>query len=69
MIIKLNRPSVYQCEGLRLIAGENEVSADDAKKFKANKMVKRDFESGVLEEVKTAAKKPAAPKAEEPKAE
>jgi len=57
MIIKLNRPSVYQSEGLRLIAGENDVEAKAATRFMANKMVKRDFDSGVLEEVKPAVKK------------
>ena len=67
MIIKLNRPSVYQCEGLRLVPGENEVDNDQSKKFMANKLVKKDFTSGVLEAVKVTVKR--APKQDEIKAE
>jgi len=52
MIIKLNVPSVYQCEGVTLVAGENEVDDKKAKKFMANKLVKADFDNGTMEEVR-----------------
>lgn len=71
MKIKLNQPTVYQCEGVRLMPGENEVNADSLKRLKANKMVAADFKSGLLEEVKGSSAKAEEPKAkaEESKAE
>lgn len=49
MQIKLNKATVYQCEGVKLVPGVNEVPEDAAKKLLANKLVKADIESGVLE--------------------
>ncbi len=49
MIIKLNRPSVYQAEGVKLVPGDNDVDPGDVKKFFANKIVKADIKAGVIE--------------------
>lgn len=49
MQIELTIPTVYECEGVRLIPGMNEVADNDAlAKFKANKLVKADIEAGVI---------------------
>lgn len=65
MKIKLNQPTVYQCEGVRLMPGVNDVNADSVKRLKANKMVAADFKSGLLEEVKGSSAKTEEPKAED----
>lgn len=52
MKIKLNIPTVYECEGVTLVSGENEVPDKSAEKFMSNPLVKADIESGKVEVVK-----------------
>lgn len=49
MKIKLNQPTVYETEGVRLNPGANDVDAAKAEKFLANKMVKADIDAGMIE--------------------
>lgn len=48
MKITLNIPSVYECEGVSLKPGANDVADNVAKKFLANKLVAADIEAGKL---------------------
>lgn len=50
MKIKLNIPTVYQCEGVRLTPGYNDVKEGPAmERFMANPLVQADIEAGTVE--------------------
>jgi hypothetical protein len=59
MQINLNIPTVYECEGIRLLPGSNEVDEGKAKAFLANKLVQADIDSGKLEVEKPKRGRPA----------
>ena len=59
MKINLNIPTVYECEGIRLAPGSNEVDPAKAEKFLANPLVKADIDSGKLEIEKPKRGRPA----------
>lgn len=61
MKIKLNRPSVYECEGVTLMPGDNDVK--NADKFLANKIVQADIAAGIVTVEKRG--RPAMPKADD----
>jgi len=63
MKIKLNAPSVYQCEGVRLVPGANEVDDSAAEKLLKNPLVQADIKAGRLEVVDAKAKADADAKA------
>ena len=46
--ITLTRPAPYQCEGVTLLPGENEVSEQDIARLTRNKIVRRDIDAGIL---------------------
>lgn len=46
--ITLNKPSIYECEGVIIIAGENTFESAEVKKLLANPLVQADIESGIL---------------------
>lgn len=46
MKITLNKPSVYECEGVMLLPGDNDVK--NADKFLANKIVQADIKAGII---------------------
>jgi hypothetical protein len=48
MQIILNRASVYQCEGVTLVAGSNTIDEADATALLSNPLVQADIENGVL---------------------
>ena len=54
MKITLNIPTVYECEGVVLVAGENEVDNNAAAKMLKNPMVQADVKSGKLTVEKAA---------------
>ncbi|MBT8412479.1 MAG: hypothetical protein KJP02_11880 [Octadecabacter sp.] len=64
MQIKLNKPSVYQCEGVRLLPGMNEVDDAAAEKLLANPIVRMDLEAGTIETVEAPKKRGRPAKAE-----
>jgi hypothetical protein len=59
MKINLNIPTVYECEGIRLVPGTNEVDPKAAEKFLANPRVKADIDVGKLEVEKPKRGRPA----------
>ena len=63
MKIKLNAPTVYQCEGVRLVPGANEVDDSAAEKLLKNPLVQADIKAGRLEVVDAKAEAAAAAKA------
>lgn len=48
-IITLTRPAPYQCEGVTLLPGRNQVSDDDIARLTRNPLVMRDINSGILQ--------------------
>ena len=46
--ITLTRPAPYQCEGVTLLPGKNEVSEQDIARLTRNKIVRRDIDAGIL---------------------
>ena len=46
--ITLTRPAPYQCEGVTLLPGKNEVSEQDIARLTRNKIVRRDINAGIL---------------------
>jgi hypothetical protein len=48
MKITLTKPTVYECEGVVLMPGDNEVPLNKAKKLLENKIVQRDVELGTI---------------------
>jgi hypothetical protein len=69
MKITLTKATVYETEGVRLIAGENDLTGVDTATFMKNPLVKADIESGLLVVEKPAAKAAAKPAAKEQKAD
>lgn len=49
MKINLNAPTVYECEGIRLMPGTNDIDEGKAEAFLSNKLVLADIDSGKLE--------------------
>lgn len=49
MKMKLNQPTVYETEGVRLMPGANDVDPKRAEKFLANKMVQADMKAGIID--------------------
>lgn len=47
--ITLTRPAPYQCEGVTLIPGPNQVSAEDVERLTCNPLVMRDINAGILQ--------------------
>ena len=67
MQIKLTAPTVYECEGIRLLPGMNEIEEGAAlDRFKANKIVRADIADGLIEMPKPQGRKPAALKDDKP---
>ena len=46
--ITLTRPAPYQCEGVTLLPGKNEVSEQGIARLTRNKIVRRDIDAGIL---------------------
>lgn len=50
MKIILNQPTIYSCEGITIVAGENEIEESPSlTKFLANPLVMLDIDSKVIE--------------------
>lgn len=64
MQIKLNKPTVYQCEGVTLMPGVNEVPDAKAEKLMANPIVRLDVEAGHLETIEAPKRRGRPAKAE-----
>lgn len=67
MKIFLKKPYLYHFSGVVLKPGENEISDTLFEKMQRNKIVKKDFDLGILE--KETEKKETFPKEEKPKVE
>lgn len=46
--ITLTRPAPYQCEGVTLMPGKNQVPDDSVARLTRNKIVRRDIDAGIL---------------------
>ena len=65
--ITLTRPAPYQCEGVTLLPGDNQVTDADLAKLMRNPMVARDINVGILKVGHGEAVQTPEPVAEPPK--